>query len=65
MLRRLVREERQSERVNRVGWIELFGAEESVAEEEEDAADAEGSDNAEISSKTAIAGAARRGIPRR
>ena len=60
-MRRLVREERQSERVNRVGWIGLFGAEEGVAEEEEDA---EGSDNAEISSKTVIAEAARRGIPR-
>ena len=37
MLRRLVRGERQSERVNRVGWIELFGAEEGVVKQEEEA----------------------------
>ncbi len=39
MLRRLVREDRRGELVNRGGWIGLFGAEEGVAEEEEDAED--------------------------
>src|SRR6266478_4451255 len=37
MLRRLVREDRRGELVNRGGWIGLFGAEEGV--EEEDAED--------------------------
>jgi len=39
MLRRAVREERRIESVDRGGWIELFGAEEGVAEEEENAED--------------------------
>src|SRR5216683_4521066 len=39
MLRRPTGEDRRSEPVDRSGWIELFGAEEGVAEEEEDAED--------------------------
>ena len=39
MLRRPAREERRSKRVDRGGWIDLFGAEEGVAEEEEDGED--------------------------
>src|SRR5229473_889948 len=39
MLRRQVREDRRSECDDRNGWIELFRAEEGVAEEEEDAED--------------------------
>jgi mono/diheme cytochrome c family protein len=37
MLRRQVRTGRQSELAQRGGWIDLFGAEEGVAEEEEEA----------------------------
>src|SRR6266403_417298 len=39
MLRRPAWEEQRSERADRGGWIDLFGAEEGVAEEEEDAQD--------------------------
>src|SRR5882762_5520982 len=39
MLRRPAWEEQRSERADRGGWIDLFGAEEGVAEEEEDAED--------------------------
>jgi hypothetical protein len=49
MLRRAVREDRRSERADRGGWIDLFGGEEGVAEEEEDAEDPdEGADFAMV-----------------